>query len=131
MDLIELTCPSCGPQRLEIDTFDHMIVVGRGRALATYVCPYCSLPMTTLIDTSSESLCDYIDGRLVKLTEEHPRTQFDRFCVQQKNRNEQKYISHFQGELEETFGVEDALKLSNTSCLDSYFGQSTDDSQEK
>lgn len=85
--------------------------------------------MTTLIDTSTESLCDYIDGRLVKLTEEYPRTQFDRFCVQQKNRNEQKYISHFQGELEETFGVDDALEYSKASRLDSFLDQSADNEQ--
>lgn len=109
---LELTCPHCGTQRLALDSFDHVIVVDRSRALASYRCPVCSGPLTTLV-TISDSLAPYLDERLSLLAARYPKANFERFCSDKSLRHEDAYLDRFREELEAVFGVDDVISQSD------------------
>lgn len=109
-EMIEMFCPQCGMMELEQDSFDHLIVMERGRALFTYSCPNCDGKLSSLQDIPDE-FEGYVDARLSELARRYPNSNFERFCSDESLRNEEEYLEQFRAELAQTFGVDDALSL--------------------
>lgn len=108
MSGVEIDCPQCGFMTFALDSFEHIIVVGRGQAVGTYRCPICDQSLATPIDLSPE-LARSVDLRIRNLTFEHPKSNLERFCVSEDLRNEEQSARVFGEKLAQIETVEDLL----------------------
>lgn len=77
---MRMVCPFCGPQNIDENSFEFIILLGKERALAQYICPECGQAVTSHTSVR-ESMREHVDRRLRVLSQRYPNTQFERFST--------------------------------------------------
>lgn len=75
---MRMVCPFCGPQNIDENSFEFMILLGKERALAQYICPECGQAVTSHTSVR-ESMREHVDRRLRVLSQRYPNTQLERY----------------------------------------------------